>query len=88
MKKKKALLRSSNQASKKIKSKNKTLKKEPKAQSKIQPKVVSSHLVKGFVCQQCGYEAHKLAALFHCPLCLICNGCNKRVRYCQCKEGE
>ncbi len=50
--------------------------------------VPSCPSVRGFVCQMCGYEAFKKAGLFHCPLCLICKGCSKKVRYCNCMEGE
>ena len=31
-----------------------------------------SNVKKGFACLKCGYEAYKLAALSHCPLCIRC----------------
>lgn len=43
---------------------------------------------KEFICSTCGYEATKLARLSHCPLCLLCKGCGKKVRDCCCLEGE
>ncbi len=43
---------------------------------------------KAFICSTCGYEATKLAKLPHCPLCLLCKGCGKKVRRCCCLEGE
>lgn len=43
---------------------------------------------KGFACLKCGYEAYKLAALSHCPLCVICKGCGQNVGKCKCREGE
>ncbi|MEK6900361.1 MAG: hypothetical protein AABX05_04530 [Nanoarchaeota archaeon] len=45
-------------------------------------------LKKGFTCLKCGYEAYKLAALSHCPLCIVCKGCNSKVSKCRCREGE
>jgi len=43
---------------------------------------------KGFACIKCGYDAYKLAALLHCPLCVICKGCGQQVGKCKCREGE
>gem|GEM_PF-3940874 len=43
---------------------------------------------KGFSCIKCGYEAYKLAALSHCPLCVICKGCAQKVGKCKCMEKE
>jgi len=42
-----------------------------------------------FVCKKCGYKAHQLAKYNHCPLCIICEGCKKTVKKCNCIErGE
>ncbi|MEK6939765.1 MAG: hypothetical protein AABX31_03485 [Nanoarchaeota archaeon] len=54
-------------------------------------KAVASKLPKtrkGFACIKCGYDAYKLAALSHCPLCVICKGCGQKVSKCKCMEGE
>lgn len=56
-------------------------------------KIVKTHktvpiLKKGFSCIKCGYDAYKLAALSHCPLCVICKGCAQKVSKCKCMEGE
>ena len=56
--------------------------------SKDHKKKAPPKLKKGFACIKCGYEAYKLAALSHCPLCVICKRCNQNVRKCRCKEGE
>ena len=47
-----------------------------------------SNVKKGFACLKCGYEAYKLAALSHCPLCIRCKGCNAKVEKCRCKESQ
>ena len=41
-----------------------------------------------FTCRTCGYEAYRRALFSHCPLCVVCKGCQKEVRKCNCKEGE
>jgi len=43
---------------------------------------------KGFTCPKCGYPAHKLTKLTHCPLCVTCDHCGFSVRNCKCREGE
>ena len=65
-----------------MKNMRKTIKADKK-RLKLLPK-----LKKGFLCLTCGYEAYKLAAMSHCPLCVICKGCEKKVSKCRCLEGE
>ena len=56
--------------------------------SKDNKKKAPPKLKKGFSCLKCGYDAYKLAALSHCPLCVICKGCGQKVGKCSCMEGE
>ncbi|MBI2666520.1 hypothetical protein HYX13_02815 [Candidatus Woesearchaeota archaeon] len=55
---------------------------------KMKAKIMKKKSTTPFICPTCKYEAHKLAGYSHCPLCLICDRCKKRVRHCNCKEGE
>ncbi len=41
----------------------------------------------GFICDKCGYKAYQLGKYSHCPLCVICNGCNQTVKKCKCIEA-
>ena len=67
---------------------NKKKKQVKKVMKRAKTKKITKKPSKGFICRTCGYKAYEMARYSHCPLCIVCRGCRKRVEDCRCLEGE